>query len=228
MAPPSLRLLLTTVVVFIPLAFIQGLVGEFFTPLRSFRKLCPGGVNIRGADGGTGSWERPCCSRGIFPRQRKTTSRLGRETWLQRLYSPILIWTLRHKFISLLAAIIITGSSISLITIIPVTFFPAGTPDYLIMNIELKEGTAVSRTYEQVAMVEEVLDQFVEEGHLSLYQVTIGQAADDFEVGVGTGSLHLAGFTMRGCGRRSPGKLPKWCGGDCPNPAKESGTSWMK
>ena len=45
--------------------------------------------------------------------------------------------------------------------------------------------------------MEQILDEFVEEGQLSLYQVTIGQAADDFNVGVGTGSLHLAGFTMR-------------------------------
>ena len=134
---------------------------------------------------------------GDIPEAEEDHLQLGRETWLQRLYSPILIWTLRHKFISLLAAIIITGSSISLVTIIPITFFPAGTPDYLIMNIELEEGTAVSRTYEHVARVEDILDQFVQEGHLSLYQVTIGQAADEFDVGVGTGNLHLAGFTMR-------------------------------
>ncbi|MDE2937749.1 MAG: efflux RND transporter permease subunit [Chloroflexota bacterium] len=187
---------LTTVVVFIPLAFIQGLVGEFFTPFAlavSYALVASTFVALTAVPVLGAALLQP----GDIPEAEEDHLQLGHETWLQRLYSPILIWTLRHKFISLLAAIIITGSSISLITIIPVTFFPAGTPDYLIMNIELEEGTAVSRTYEHVARVEEILDQFVEEGNLSLYQVTIGQAADDFNVGVGTGSLHLAGFTMR-------------------------------
>ena len=187
---------LTTVVVFIPLAFIQGLVGEFFTPFAlsvSYALVASTFVALTAVPVLGAALLRP----GDIPEAEDDHLQLGRETWLQRLYSPVLIWTLRHKFIALLAAIVITGSSISLITIIPVTFFPAGTPDYLFMNIELEEGTAVSRTYEHVARVEQILDEFVEEGHLSLYQVTIGQAADDFNVGVGTGSLHLAGFIMR-------------------------------
>ncbi len=187
---------LTTVVVFIPLAFIQGLVGEFFTPFAlsvSYALVASTFVALTAVPVLGAALLQP----GDIPEAEEDHLQLGRETWLQRLYSPVLIWTLRHKFIALLAAIVITGSSISLITIIPVTFFPAGTPDYLFMNIELEEGTAVSRTYEHVGRVEQILDEFVEEGHLSLYQVTIGQAADDFNVGVGTGSLHLAGFTMR-------------------------------
>ncbi len=187
---------LTTVVVFIPLAFIQGLVGEFFTPFAlsvSYALVASTFVALTAVPVLGAALLQP----GDIPEAEEDHLQLGRETWLQRLYSPVLIWTLRHKFIALLAAIVITGSSISLITIIPVTFFPAGTPDYLFMNIELEEGTAVSRTYEHVKRVEQILDEFVEDGHLSLYQVTIGQAADDFNVGVGTGSLHLAGFTMR-------------------------------
>jgi HAE1 family hydrophobic/amphiphilic exporter-1 len=187
---------LTTVVVFIPLAFIQGLVGEFFTPFAlsvSYALVASTFVALTAVPVLGAALLRP----GDIPEAEDDHLQLGRETWLQRLYSPILIWTLRHKFISLVAALVITGSSISLITVIPVTFFPAGTPDYLIMNVELEEGTAVSRTFEHVATVEQVLDEFVEDGHLTLYQVTIGQLADEFNVGVGTGSLHLAGFTMR-------------------------------
>ena len=187
---------LTTVVVFIPLAFIQGLVGEFFTPFAlavSYALVASTLVALTAVPVLGAALLRP----GDIPEAEEDHLQLGRETWLQRLYSPVLVWTLRHKFIGLLAAIVITGSSFSLLTTIPVTFFPAGTPDYLFLNIELEEGTAVSRTYEHVARVEQILDEFVEEGQLSLYQVTIGQAADDFNVGVGTGSLHLAGFTMR-------------------------------
>jgi HAE1 family hydrophobic/amphiphilic exporter-1 len=187
---------LTTVAVFIPLAFIQGLVGEFFTPFAlsvSYALVASTVVALTAVPVMGAALLQP----GDIPDTEEDHLQLGRETWLQRLYSPILIWTLRHKFIALLAALVITGSSISLITIIPVTFFPAGTPDYLTLNVELEEGASVSRTYEHVARVEQVLDEFVDEGQLSLYQVTIGQLADNFNVGVGTGSLHLAGFTMR-------------------------------
>jgi len=187
---------LTTVVVFIPLAFIQGLVGEFFTPfalsvsyaLVSSTVVALTAVPVLGA-----ALLRP----GDIPEVEEDNLRLGQETWLQRLYAPLLAWSLRHKFIGLAAAVAITLSSISLITIIPITFFPGGTPEYLFLNIEHEQGTSVSRTFEQVEKIELVLDEFVAEGPLTLYQVSIGQPAGEFDAGLGTGSLHLAGFTMR-------------------------------
>ena len=187
---------LTTVVVFIPLAFIQGLVGEFFTPfalsvsyaLVSSTVVALTAVPVLGA-----ALLRP----GDIPEIEEDDLRLGRETWLQRLYAPLLAWSLGHKFIGLTAAIVITLSSVSLVTIIPITFFPGGTPEYLYLNIEQEQGTSVSRTFEQVERIELILDDFVAEGPLTLYQVSIGQPAGEFDAGLGTGSLHLAGFTMR-------------------------------
>ncbi len=187
---------LTTVAVFVPLAFIQGLVGEFFTPFAlsvSYALVASTFVALTAVPVLGAALLQP----GDIPEAEEDHLQLGRETWLQRFYSPILIWTLRHKFVALFAAIVITGSSFSLLTVIPVTFFPGGTPEYLIMNIELEQGASVSRTFEHVERIEKVLEEFVEEGHLTLYQAIIGQAADEFNVGVGTGSLHLAGFTMR-------------------------------
>ena len=187
---------LTTVVVFIPLAFIQGLVGEFFTPfalsvsyaLVSSTVVALTAVPVLGA-----ALLRP----GDIPEVEEDNLRLGQETWLQRLYAPLLAWSLRHKFIGLAAAVVITLSSVSLVAIIPITFFPGGTPEYLFLNIEHEQGTSVSRTFEQVEKIELVLDEFVAEGPLTLYQVSIGQPAGEFDAGLGTGSLHLAGFTMR-------------------------------
>ncbi|MDE2842867.1 MAG: efflux RND transporter permease subunit, partial [Chloroflexota bacterium] len=187
---------LTMVVVFIPLAFIQGLVGEFFTPfalsvsyaLVSSTVVALTAVPVLGA-----ALLRP----GDIPEVEEDNLRLGQETWLQRLYAPLLAWSLRHKFIGLAAAVVITLSSVSLVAIIPITFFPGGTPEYLFLNIEHEQGTSVSRTFEQVEKIELVLDEFVAEGPLTLYQVSIGQPAGEFDAGLGTGSLHLAGFTMR-------------------------------
>ena len=187
---------LTTVVVFIPLAFIQGLVGEFFTPfavsvsyaLVSSTVVALTAVPVLGA---------ALLRRGDIPEIGEDDLGMGRETWLQRLYAPLLAWSLRHKFIGLATAIVITLSSMSLIMVIPITFFPGGTPDYLLLNLEMEQGTSVSRTFEQVEKIELILDEFVDDGLLTLYQVSIGQSAGDFDIGIGTGSLHLAGFTMR-------------------------------
>ena len=188
---------LTTVVVFIPLAFIRGLVGEFFTPFAlsvSFALVASTFVALTAVPVLGAALLRP----GDIPESDDDDPlQLGRETWLQRLYAPILAWSLRHKFIGLVAAIGITAASASLLLQIPITFFPAGTPEYLTMDVELEQGTAVSRTFEQVERVELILDEFVDAGLLTLYQVNIGQSASEFDVGIGTGSLHLAGFTMR-------------------------------
>ena len=190
---------LTTVVVFIPLAFIQGLVGEFFTPFAvsvSFALLASTFVALTAV---------PVLAvillrRGDLPDVGDDDAARDRRTLLQRLYAPVLAWSISHKAISLLLATVITAGSLALMNVIPVTFFPAGTPEYLLMNVKLQPGADVGKTFRQVEEVEEVLQRFVDEGHLTLYQVTIGRASSDFGLGAGGGTggnLHLAGFTIR-------------------------------
>ena len=186
---------LTTVMVFIPLAFIQGLVGEFFTPFAlsvSFALVASTFVALTAVPVLAAALLR----RGDIP-DVDSGDEVGRETWLQRFYAPVLVMSLRFKLVSLLVAIIITAGSAALLTRIPITFFPAGTPDYLVMDIRLEPGSAVGRTFEYVHDAEEILDDFVEEGTLTLYQVSIGQSASEFNQGVAAENLHLAGFVMR-------------------------------
>ena len=186
---------LTTVVVFIPLAFIQGLVGEFFTPFAlsvSFALVASTFVALTAVPVLAGALLR----RGDIP-DVDTSGELGRETWLQRFYAPVLVFTLKYKLLSLLFAIILTAGSVALLIRIPITFFPAGTPDYLTMDIRLEPGSAVGRTFEYVHQAEQVLDEFVEEGSLTLYQVSIGQSSSEFNQGVAAENLHIAGFVMR-------------------------------
>ncbi len=187
---------LATVVVFIPLAFIQGLVGEFFTPFAlsvSFALIASTFVSLTAVPVLTVALLR----QGDFMNVSEDDMDIEQETWLQRGYAPVLSWALDHKLPSLLLAIVITGASLSLLLIIPVTFFPSGTPDYLTLDVELAPGAAVGRTFVHVEQAERTLESFVDEGHLTLYQVTVGRSASDFDLGVGAGNLHVAGFTMR-------------------------------
>ena len=70
---------LTTFVVFIPLGFIQGLVGAFFPALRPYRGVRPGSVAGGGADGGAGPGRLPAA-----PRRPTRGRRRGRHRLRQR------------------------------------------------------------------------------------------------------------------------------------------------
>ena len=82
---------LTTVVVFVPLAFIQGLVGEFFTPFAlavSYALLASTLVALTVVPVLAVIMLRE----GDFPDDRS----LGGDTLIQRIYTPILRWSLQH------------------------------------------------------------------------------------------------------------------------------------
>ncbi|MDA1219510.1 MAG: efflux RND transporter permease subunit [Chloroflexi bacterium] len=183
---------LTTVVVFVPLAFIPGLVGEFFTPFAmsvSFALLASTLVAVTAV---------PVLGvflmrEGDFPVDGTAGDR-SNDTIIQRIYTPILTWTLGHKLPTLAGAIVVTVASLFLVLVIPVTFFPAGTPQFLTIDIELPLGSSVGQTFAEVAKVETVLEQFRQEGHVEVYQGTLGSGSDEFGPGAGGGGLHLAGY----------------------------------
>ena len=183
---------LSTVVVFIPLAFIPGLVGEFFTPFAmsvSFALLASTLVALTAV---------PVLGvllmrEGDFPAQ----SALGddiRDTYLQRIYTPVLVWSLGHKILTLAGALGVVAASLALLLVIPVTFFPSGAPQFLTIDIELPVGSSISRTFTEVAKVEAVLERFRQAGHIEVYQGTLGSASDQFGQAVGGGAFHQTGY----------------------------------
>ena len=187
---------LTTVVIFVPLAFIPGIVGEFFNPFAisvSLALLASTVVAITIVPVLAASLLR----RGDFDDDQVSgTGPADRQSMIQRIYSPMLLWAIRYKFLTVAIAIIVTVASLGLITIIPITFFPATTPEYLTINIELPVGTSVERTYEEALAMEESLIPFVERGYMTLYQTTVGSRAEQFESGA-AGGFHLAGAFVR-------------------------------
>ncbi|HZC03137.1 MAG TPA: efflux RND transporter permease subunit, partial [Gammaproteobacteria bacterium] len=182
---------LTTIVVFVPLAFIQGLVGEFFTPFAlsvSFAMIASAIVALTII---------PVLGvlllrEGDFPEEEA-----DRETILQKIYTPILIWTLRHKITTVLGAVGVTFASLLLLAVIPITFFPEGTPQFLSIDVEMPTGTSIGRTFPEVMKVEQVLEELHQAGQVELYQVTLGSASQEFGPGAGGGGFHLAGFFVK-------------------------------
>ena len=183
---------LTAIVVFFPLAFIQGLVGAFFLPLAlavTFALVASlvvalTVVPVVGA---------LVLRKGDFPEVGRTQEKGGDgESGMQRAYIPALLWSLRHKFATLLIAFFLTVGSLALTSIIPIALFAAGPPLFIRVDVELPFGSSVGRTFAEVLQVEEVLAGLQDRDLVKVYQSTIGSPEFVFGGGSGSGGFDSA------------------------------------
>ena len=173
--PPIVASTLATVVVFIPLAFIEGLVGEFFSPFAlavSLALIASGIVSITAI---------PVLGSFIIRQGDLSNTQPQKPTLLQKVYESMLRWSLSHKLISLSLAILITLSSLGLLFQIPVTFFSSGNPEVLTINVTMPPGSSVQRTNTTMLEIEKVLDEYYESKILENYLTSIGSG--DFWLG---------------------------------------------
>ena len=187
--PAILASTLTTIVVFIPLGFIQGLVGAFFLPfaltvvfaLAASLVVALTAVPVLGA-----YLLRP----GDLPEgSGEDDIAFLNETWLQRAYTPILRWALGHKAITILGAVVLTVASLALLSLIPVTLFPSGGQRYIEVNLTLPPGTPPDRTLAEVIQIEEVVRDISE-----IYTATVG--ATDLSGGGVPGGFNQASLLI--------------------------------
>ena len=186
-APAITASTLTTIVVFVPLAFIQGLVGSFFLPFAltvSFALVASLLVALTAVPVLGALFVRP----GDLPEGVAEEEERGvRETWMQRAYTPILVWSLRHKLATLLSAFVITLGSLGLIAVIPITLFPSGGQRFLAIDLTLPPGASIQRTLAEVDQVEGVLARLSSEGIVDIYLTTVGNPEEAFLPGAGPG-----------------------------------------
>ena len=145
---------LTTIVVFVPLAFIEGLVGTFFLPFAltvSFALAASLVVALTAVPVLGAYILRP----GDLPEEAvEDDIAFVHETWMQRAYTPVLRWALGHKAITLVGASVVTGASLLLLGVIPITLFPTGGERYVGIELSLPPGTAHDQTLAEVAEIE--------------------------------------------------------------------------
>jgi len=179
-APAITASTLTTIAVFIPLGFIQGLVGSFFLPFAltvSFALIASllvaltavpvlGTIFLRPGDLSVDS----------------TTNNDNQipYNWMLRLYSPSLLWALRHRVVTLVTAIALTLASLSLILFIPITLFPASGERYLTIQISLPGGSSIDSTFAEVDLVEAALADLADRGIAEVYLTTVGTPPNAF------------------------------------------------
>ena len=80
------------------------------------------------------------------------------QWFTEKVYRPILQFSLKRGWILLLFAIVLTAYSISLFPAIGVSFFPTADKALVLIDIKTPDGTNIQKTNEAVKRVEETLD----------------------------------------------------------------------
>ena len=197
---------LTTVAVFLPLAFIPGVVGEFFLPFA--QTVCVsllastlialtavpvlGSLLLRQGDMADG--------------EESATA----DTWMQWVYTPVLRWALNHRIITVAICIVAVVGGVSLITVLPITLFSEGEAQSMRIDITMPENTGAGLMFNEVRAVEEILQGYVDDGYIASYQVTMGAVSQSFGPDVGQSGFDVAGFFItvaEGAPAEFPGEL---------------------
>ena len=181
---------LTTVAVFLPLVFIPGAVGEFFLPFA--QTVC---VSLLASTFVALTAVPVLASvllrQGDLAGEQEAT---GADKWLQRIYTPLLTWTLRHRLLTVAGCIAVVAASLPILTILPVTLFSTGEIQSLRIDITMPEGTEASSMFQEVRTVETILEGHAAAGYVESYQVTLGATTEN-DTGIITGE---AGFDVAG------------------------------
>ena len=182
---------LTTIVVFIPLAFIQGLVGAFFLPFAltiSFALVASLVVALTAVPVLGAYLLRP----GDLPEGADDDDddiAFVHETWMQRAYTPVLRWVLGHKAVTLAGAALVTGLSLVLLLFIPITLFPSGGTRSVQIEVSLPPGARAGQTLSEVVEIEDRV-----RGLAEIYTATVG--ATDLAFGGGPGGFNQASILV--------------------------------
>lgn len=140
---------LTTVAVFIPLAFVPGIVGGFFAPLAwtiviSLLFSLVVAITIV-----------PLLSKLFL---LKMTPKVHKENALQKGYRKSLNWVLHHRLVTIGMALILLVSSIVLIAPrLGTTFLPQEKMTNFDITVSMENGTPPEKTVETAGKVEDIL-----------------------------------------------------------------------
>ncbi len=165
----------TTLAVFAPLAFVGGLVGAFFRPFALAVVVALAAsllVALTVVPVLAKYFVRP-------GRRAARAARAGRdgqplhedETWLQRIYTPVLRAALGHRWITLGLAVVLFIASISTVALIPTSFLSTGSQKLVAITVAPPPGTDIQAVSQEASKVEDVLHQ---DSRVKVYQTTIG------------------------------------------------------
>ncbi len=143
----------TTVVVFLPIGFLGGIVGEFFLPF---------GVAVTFALGSSFIVAVTIVPTLAFMFIRKEHLPPEGETWFQRLYTPILEWSLKNRLATLAIAAVLLLGSLYLMGTRPRALIPGFGEVTISASVELPSGTKMADTNDLTLEFEQALFEMEE------------------------------------------------------------------
>ena len=188
--PAILASTLTTVAVFLPLAFIPGIVGEFFLPFA--QTVC---VSLL-ASTLIALTAVPVLA-SLLLRSGDMADEDGsvsQDTWLQRIYTPVLTWALNHPLLTVLGCIGALAATLPLIFVLPITLFSSGEAESMRIDITMPENTGATAIHYEVREIEAILERYADAGHIASYQATLGSTSQDFGPAQGESGYDVAGL----------------------------------
>jgi HAE1 family hydrophobic/amphiphilic exporter-1 len=147
---------LSLVVIFLPVIFITGQIGQYllaFGIASATAVLLSMFVSFTLTPALCAVWLRPKKT-GLQDHGTKST---GFYAAIDSVYTHMLGWSLRHRFIMLMVAAAVSASAIRLFPLIKTELVPDDDQSEFTVNVNLPRGTTLQRTQEYVADVEPIL-----------------------------------------------------------------------
>jgi HAE1 family hydrophobic/amphiphilic exporter-1 len=178
---------ITTVAVFLPIALVDGLVGELFRPFAftvAIALLASLLVSLtivpvfaywflRMPKRLTALKEQD--PKNFEKKQRVAEEEREKKSILQRSYLPILRGTTRHPWLTLTAALLILGYTFSLVPLLKTNFIDGGGSNQFTARLSMPSGTTFE---EQDAAAKSLEQKMLAIEGIDVVQTTVGSAAD--------------------------------------------------
>ncbi|WP_067879971.1 efflux RND transporter permease subunit [Agromyces aureus] len=151
---------ITTVAVFVPIALVEGVTGELFrpfsltvtiallasllvsltiVPVLAYWFLKPAKVHAHGGEAGTDA----AAAAFVDQAGAGAPDELEHPSRLQRGYLPIIAWTLKHSFVTILIAVLVLGGTVAMIPLMKTNFLGSSGQNTFQVTQELPVGSSL-------------------------------------------------------------------------------------
>jgi HAE1 family hydrophobic/amphiphilic exporter-1 len=181
MFKPILSSTLVTVAVFAPLIFVGGMVGELFMPFALTMTFALGASLI------VAITIVPALSHFLFKKKlysEKTESSHKEAGKLAIWYKGILGWTLNHKVITPVIAVVLLAGSLALTPLIGFSFMGSEEEKVMYLTYTPEAGELEDET---LANVEAVEDEMLKREDIDIVQISVTEAGDPMAAMMGGG-----------------------------------------
>jgi hydrophobic/amphiphilic exporter-1 (mainly G- bacteria), HAE1 family len=185
---------LTTVSVFLPIAFVGGLVGELFSSfaIAVTVALLASLLVALTVIPVLAYWflKAPKNSQQVATKQ----SAPAKGNWVERGYLPLVRWTTGHRAITIIVAVVIFIGSIALVPRLGTNLFSQSSQNTYSISLIMPVGTSLDVTNAAAQKVEAVLNGMP---NIQAYQVTVGSGGSGFSSLQGnSGGSNSASFSV--------------------------------